>query len=233
MGEILVELGLIDEHRLRHALEISRRDGIKLGETIIRLAYLGEDQVMGILRNLIDVPILNMKNGVISVEAQKLLPRDRMREMKVVPIAVEKDAVVAAFADPMNYLVVENVKFVINKEVHPVLASQAQVDDILDHLDKFGYGDKKLVLADVRRSISTVTINEKNASYIMRLLDEPGSTDLHLSLGTAPAVRTGGLFKRCNMPIITPSMMYEFVKEILPDEMRETGVQEGGGVHLC
>jgi len=27
MGEILVELGLIDEHRLRHALEISKRDG--------------------------------------------------------------------------------------------------------------------------------------------------------------------------------------------------------------
>ena len=42
MGEILVELGLIDEHRLRHALEISKRDGMKLGETIIRLAYLGE-----------------------------------------------------------------------------------------------------------------------------------------------------------------------------------------------
>ena len=26
MGEVLVELGLIDEHRLRHALEVSKKE---------------------------------------------------------------------------------------------------------------------------------------------------------------------------------------------------------------
>jgi hypothetical protein len=31
MGEVLVELGLIDEHRLRHALGVARKEKLKLG----------------------------------------------------------------------------------------------------------------------------------------------------------------------------------------------------------
>ncbi len=218
MGEILVELGLIDEYRLRHALETAKREGIKLGEALIRLAYLGEDQILDILKNLTSVPTLNMRQTVIKKDVQTIMPPDRMRVMKVLPIEVNDKVATVAFADPLNYMVVENVKFIINKDVVPMLATQFQIDDILDHLDRLGYGTKQLTLSTVRRSISTVTVNEMKPSNMIRLLDAPESTDLHISLGTAPAVRAGGVFKRSNLPIVTPGMMYEFVKEVLPEE---------------
>mgnify|MGYP007070676037 CR=1 FL=1 len=60
MGEILVELGLIDEYNIRHALDVAKREGLKLGEAIIRLGYLGEDQVLGILKNLTSIPVLDV-----------------------------------------------------------------------------------------------------------------------------------------------------------------------------
>ncbi len=218
MGEILVELGLIDEYRLRHALETAKRDGLKLGETLIRLAYLGEDQVLDILKNLTSVPTLDMRQTVIKKEAQTIMPPDRMRAMKAMPIEVKDKVATVAFVDPLNYMAVENVKFIINRDIVPVLATQFQIEDILDHLDRFGYGTKQLSLSTVRRSIPTITVNEMKPSSMIRLLDDPGSTDLHLSLGTAPAVRSGGVFNRSNLPILTPSMMYEFVKEVLPEE---------------
>ncbi len=221
MGEVLVELGLIDEYRLRHALEISTKRKMKLGETLIRLSYLSEDQVLGILKNLTGVPALDMKDAIIKKDAQTLIPIERMREMNIVPLEVKDKYAVIAFADPLNYVTVENVKFLINKDVSPVLASLAQIEDILDCLDKQGYGIKQVSLADVKRSVSSLTVKEMKPLEILKLLDAPECTDLHLSLGIAPAVRSGGEFKRCNMPIITPGIMKDFLKEVLPDEQHD------------
>lgn len=220
MGEVLVELGLIDEYKLRYALDVAKREGLKLGEALIQLGYLGEDQVLDILKNLTSVPTLDMKDGVIKREAQIVLPPERMREMKAIPIEVKNKSAVVVFADPLNYIAVENVKFILNRDVVPILATRFQVDDILDYLDRVGYGAKQINLSAVARSVSTISAQEMDPLHLISLLDGPGSTDLHLSIGTSPAVRAGGAFKRCSMPIITPSIMDEFLKEVLTEEHR-------------
>jgi twitching motility protein PilT len=217
MGEVLVELGLIDEHRLKHALQVSRKDNLKLGETIIRLGYLSEEQVLEMLKNLTGVEILSMKDGVVKKNAQTMLSPERMKEMKVIPLYVNGRKAVVAFADPLNYLVVENIKFLINKDVTPVLASLAQVEDILTHLDREGYGVKNLDLSMVRRSAMNMTIQEIGSATVLKLLDEPGCTGLHLSIGSSPAVKTGGVFKRCNLPIITSAIMKKIIREVVSD----------------
>ena len=218
MGEVLVSLGLIDEYKLRHALEVSKKDNLKLGESLIRLGYLGEEQVLGILKNLIDVEVLNMKEGVIGKNAQTLLPPDRMREMKVIPLEVNGKGAVVAFADPLNYLVVENIKFLINKNVSPVLASLTQVEDILDHLDRVGYGVKNLELSVVRRSMMNMSAQDIDSTTILNLLDDQECTGLHLTVGSSPAVKVDGVFTRCNLPIITSAVMKKVIREIVPDD---------------
>ena len=104
MGEVLVELGLIDEHRLRHALEVSIKERVKLGETLIRLGYLSEDQVLDILKNLTGVVTLNMREWTIKKHVQVMLAPERMKEMKVIPLDVNNKRATVALADPLNYV---------------------------------------------------------------------------------------------------------------------------------
>ena len=215
MGEVLVDLGLIDEHKLRHALEASKKEKLKLGEMLIRLGYLSEDQVLDILRNLTGVVTLNMRSWTIKKHAQVMLPPERMREMKAIPLDANTKRAAVAFADPFNYKVVENIKFLINRNVTPVFASLAQINDILTHLDNVGYGTRNLALRDVERSMMSMQALDINATAVLRLLDEPGCTGLHVSIGTTPAIRMGGCFKRCNLPIITEPIMGKILKEIL------------------
>lgn len=214
MGEVLVELGLIDEYRLRHALEVSRKEKLRLGEALIRLGYLGEDHVLDILRNLTGVLTLNMRAWSVKKHAQKLLPRERMVEMKAVPLDANNKKAVVAFADPLNYVAVENVKFLLNRDVTPVLASLSQIEDIIAHLDATGYGVKTVPLAEVRRSFANLTIQDMGLNFMLKLLDDPGCTSLHLSVGTSPALRMGGSFRRCKLPILTNSIMDKIVKEL-------------------
>lgn len=217
MGEVLVELGLIDEHRLRHALEVSGKEKLKLGETLIRLGYLGEDQMLDILKNLTGVLTLNMRAWSVKKSAQTLLPRERMVEMKAIPLDANNKKAVVAFADPLNYVAVENVKFLLNRDVTPVLASLAQIEDIIVHLDAIGYGVKNLPLTEVRRSIIDLSVQDMGLQSVLKLLDEPGCTTLHLSVGTSPAVRIGGAFKRCKLPILTGPVMDRILKEMVKD----------------
>jgi twitching motility protein PilT len=221
MGEVLVELGLIDEHRLRHALEFSRKEKLKLGEALIRLGYLSEDQMLEILRNLTGVVTLNMRAWSVKKHAQTLLPRDRMVELKAIPLDANVKRAVVAFADPMNYTVVENIKFLLNRDVTPVLASLSQIEDIVAHLDAAGYGVKNVALSEVRRSLMNLTVQEMGMNSVLKLLDDPGCTSLHLSVGTSPALRIGGAFKRCKLPIITSSVMERIVLEMIHEEGME------------
>lgn len=222
MGEVLVELGLIDEHRLRHALEVSKKEKLKLGEMLIRLGYISEDQVLDILRNLTGVMTLNMKAWTIKRHAQVMLLPERMREMKAIPLDANNKRAAVAFADPFNYKVVESIKVLINRNVTPVFASLAQINDILAHLDNVGYGIRNLPLIDVERSVMSMHALDINATAVLSLLDEQGCTGLHISSGTTPAIRMGGRFKRCNLPIITETIMDKILKEILSEQDFET-----------
>ena len=177
--------------------------------------------MLGILRNLINVPVMEMDGTVISKKAQTLLNPDRMRELMVIPIEVDNKHAQVAFADPLNYDTVEKVKLLANRDVVPVLASLAQIRDVLDLLDVRGYGVRDLSLTDVQRSISNITIQDMNPGNVLKILDDPECTDLHITVGAAPAVRRNGVFERLNMPMVTAELMDSLVAEMIPEEYQE------------
>jgi len=218
MGEVLVELGLIDDYRLKHALDVSTKEGIRLGESLIRLGYLSEEQVLGILKNLTGATVLDMQADEIKKDVQKLIPPERMLELWAIPMENVEGKIKVAFAEPMNYVGVENVKFILNKDVIPILASRAQIQDIIDALGQTGYGKDDLKLKDIKRSTLTLSMLDTSPSSILRLLNDPDHTDLHISIGTSPAIRSSGVFARSNMPIITVDVMNRLIREILPDD---------------
>ena len=221
MGEVLVELGLVDEYRLRHALEVSEREGIRLGESLIRLGYLDEDHVLEILRDLTGVHTLNMRAWAVKKHAQTLMSRERMAELKAVPLDANSKRAVVAFADPFDYLAVEKVKFLINREVTPVLATHSQIEDILAHLEAVGYGRKTVQLSEVKRGNANVTLQDMDVSVMLKLLDDPECTSVHLSPGASPALRVGGSFKRCRLPIVNSQVLERIVGELTDEELRE------------
>jgi len=218
IGEVLVELGLLDEQKLKTALETQQKEGLKLGETLVKLGYLGEDQVLGILRNLTGIPTLDMKNDIITKEAQLLIPQDRMKEFGIVPISIDGPSVRVAFADPMNLVAVENVKYLINRDIKVILSSLSQIEDIISTLTSIGFGKMNLHLSNVDRNPNVMNIVSTDATYVFKLLNEPENSDLHLVIGSAPAVRKNSVFTKTNLPDTTPEQMDKIFREITPEE---------------
>jgi twitching motility protein PilT len=221
IGEVLVELGLLDEQKLKTALETQQKQDLKLGEALIKLGYLSEDQVLGILSNLTGIPSLDMRNETITKEAQLIIPQDRMKEFMAIPIAVEGPVMKVAMSDPMNLVLVDNVKFLLNRDIKVILASQAQLEDILSTLNSIGYGKMNLHLKNVDRNPNVMNIITIDATYIFKLLNEPDTTDLFITIGAAPAIRKNAIFTRTNLPAVTTDQMDKIIKEVSTEEYIE------------
>jgi len=218
IGEVLVELGLLDEQKLKVALEAQQKEGLKLGETLIKLGYLAEDQFLGILKNLTGIPILDMKNEIITKETQLLIPQERMKEFMAIPIATEGSIIKVAMSDPMNLVLVENVKYLLNRDIKVIMATQSQIEDILFTLNSIGFGKMNLNLKNVDRNPNVMNIISTDATYIFKLLNEPDITDLHLTIGAPPAIRKNADFTRTNLPAVTPDQMDKIIKEVTSNE---------------
>jgi twitching motility protein PilT len=221
IGEVLVELGLLDEQKLKTALETQQKHSLKLGETLVQLGYLSEDQVLGILGNLTGIPTLDMRNETISKEVQLLIPYDRMKEFMAIPIAAEGPIMKVAMSDPMNLVLVENVKSLLKHDIKVIMASQAQIEDILFALNSIGCGKMNLYLKNVDRNSNVMKIFTIDSSYIFKLLNEPDTTDLHITIGASPAIRKNSIFTRTNLPAVTPDQMDKIIKEVTSDEYIE------------
>jgi twitching motility protein PilT len=221
IGDVLVELGLLDEQKLKTALETQQKEGLKLGEALIRLGYLSEDQVLGILSNLTGIPTLDMRNETITKEAQLLIPQDRMKELMAIPIAVEGPVMKVAMSDPLNLVLVENVKFILNRDIKVILASQSQIEDILSTLNSIGYGKMNLHLKNVDRNPNIINIITIDTTSIFKLLNEPDTTDLHVTIGASPAIRKNAIFTRTSLPAVTPDLMDKIIKEVTSEEYIE------------
>ncbi len=121
---MLMQAKLITPVQLEKALAEQKTTGKRLGHALIDLGYITEDKLLGTLGKQLDVPTVNLNEAAVSPEMIKLIPEDICRRYKVLPYAMQDNVVSLAMVDPLDYRVINDVKFLIHKDIHPMLASE-------------------------------------------------------------------------------------------------------------
>jgi len=143
--DILLEQGTIDQEQLKRAELYSRQNNTTVQESIIRLGFASEDQVTSALARHLSLPYASKENGILIPEKeqdlQKLIPEHFARENFVVPLFIEDNELAAAFYDPSNLFLIDNIRMMSGKEVQPFIASKSQILAVIDSF----YGHKNLL----------------------------------------------------------------------------------------
>ncbi len=100
IGDILVECGMITPEALEEALELSRRHNLRLGEALIYLGALNQDQLTWALGVQFDLSYVDITPEMIDWEMLLRLPLERLLEAKILPFTVVNRTVHAVIADP-------------------------------------------------------------------------------------------------------------------------------------
>ena len=74
LGDLLVQEGIISEEQLMQTLSAQKQSGRKLGHMLIELGFVSENQLLTFLSQHLGVPLVDVTQYQVSVEAVLLLP---------------------------------------------------------------------------------------------------------------------------------------------------------------
>jgi type IV pilus assembly protein PilB len=127
LGDLLVAEGLITAEQLRQALGEQKGKADKLGSILVRLGALSEEQLIGFLSRQYGIPSITLANLDVDGETLRLVPAHIAKKYEVLPVKRIGGTLTLAMSDPTNVFALDDVAFMTNLQILPVVAPQAAI----------------------------------------------------------------------------------------------------------
>jgi type IV pilus assembly protein PilB len=187
IGEFLVKSNLINQEQLEKALEEQKQTGGRIGEHLIRLGYVTEEDILDCLSQQYGVPSINLRHFDIDESIIRLIPADVARKYQFIPVSKTGATLTVAMGDPTNVFAMDDITFITGYRVEPVVASE---EALREAIDKYYGTTHALELKKVMEDLQTV---EDSALEVLEDdiedTDVADITDLEASADEAPVVR--------------------------------------------
>ena len=178
---IFVEQGIVDPTVVDDIVQEVSATGKTLCDVLVDYQAVTEEGYYQSIANAIGAEYVNLKDFTPPVGLVKMLPAGLAQLHRAFPLGFEDNILQVALIDPLNPQTVEDLRFAIGKDVHPVVApiyqieelikkhygsDAASLDSILAELGggiQFGGEGKDLDIKEIE--------NEANAAPIIRYVD--------------------------------------------------------------
>ena len=150
LGEILLKENLITPDQLKQALEHQKTNGGRLGNSLVKLGFLNDDEVTAVLSRQYGVPSINLAYFEVDPSVTKLIPMDTATKYQVLPLSRVGSSLTLAMVDPTNVFAMDDIKFMTGFNIEPVVASEASiVEAIKKHYGSVEDQERKKELEDI------------------------------------------------------------------------------------
>ena len=135
IGDLMISEGLITAAQLETALKEQKIRGAKLGETLIALGYVSQEDFSNVLSSQLGIDTVDLRKVGLDDNAVKLVSEDLMKKNQLIPFGFDEknpNILKVAMADPMNIMAIDDVTIMTNMEVIPYFCPSAQISLQLD-----------------------------------------------------------------------------------------------------
>ncbi len=182
LGAILEQKFALPDSKILEALNLQQTKGGRLGEVLLRLRAINEDQLFHALALQFELPWLpHLDVSQIDHEWIKKVPIHFARRYRVLPIKAEDGSVLVAMTDPLETMALDDLRLLLGIPVKPVLTS---VTALLACLNRVY--DEAASPAGAEQVMEDIAASE-NLDQLARELDEP--QDLLDATDEAPIIR--------------------------------------------
>src|SRR5438876_2615136 len=131
IGELLVREKMLSLSQLQQAQDEARRTGKRLGATLARLGYVNDQALTQFVAKQYSLPSINLGEIEIDVSVLKLVPREICEKHQVIPVRRSGPTLIVAMADPSNIYAIDELKFLTQYNIEPVVASESALETAL------------------------------------------------------------------------------------------------------
>ena len=127
LGEILIEEGVINDLQLATALGDQKQWGGKIGEILLRLKMVTEEDLAYALQARLKVKWLSLKEMQIQEAIVKLIPEETAKKFLIMPVGIKKTTLYVAMTDPTDLQTLDTLSFNLGMQIKPVIATQSDI----------------------------------------------------------------------------------------------------------
>ena len=130
LGEQLVAAGLIERAQLDTALSRQSENRERLGETLLGLGFITEDDLLPFIELQVGVPAVRLREGLLDPRAVHKLPRQFAERLKVIALFCVHDELTVATDDPLDLEKIDRIEAATGLRVRPIFAFKAAIERI-------------------------------------------------------------------------------------------------------
>jgi type IV pilus assembly protein PilB len=131
IGELLLKERRITPEQLQEALTYQKAHGGKLGSALVKLGFVRDDDITGLLSKQYGVPSINLTQFEIDPAIIKLIPLETTQKYQIVPLSRVGATLTIAMTDPTNVFAMDDIKFMTGYNIEPVVAAESAVQEAI------------------------------------------------------------------------------------------------------
>ncbi|OED34142.1 hypothetical protein AB834_07165 [PVC group bacterium (ex Bugula neritina AB1)] len=196
LGQLLIRKRLLNKKKLEECLLESSITKSRLGKTAVSLGHITSQQLLEALSQHSGLPIVPLEDFSISKDTLSLLPQQYCRENELVPYDENESSIFIAMADPLNIQALEEISFMLDKDVEAGICTSSSLSDVFSNQDNVSLHERlslDSLVDDVHDDMSQDLDHSKSAEQaandapIIKLVDliiqqaiEKQASDIHI-----------------------------------------------------
>lgn len=132
LGQILVDLGYLNDDQLWDILEEQKQSpGEIIGQVAVRMGMVTQEQVTEALAEQWGMPVINLAETNIPAPVLEIVPETMADIYKIMPVSLKDNVLTVAMADPQNVAALDDLRNFLGHEVRGAVSSQPEVEEAI------------------------------------------------------------------------------------------------------
>ena len=160
-GELLLSKGLLNRRELTEALNEQRSQGGRLGEILVKLKMVSDEDVRSALAEHLATEHVHLDGKEIDMNIARLVPEVLAKRFNLVAIDEKDGKVLVAMADPLDVIAADTITMKTGREIQPVLSSLREIRQTIEKVYHGSDIDEQRLRDLVEHAVNTETEEEE------------------------------------------------------------------------
>ena len=129
---LIRDQGLIDDLQFEEVAAEQKRAGTPVIQILQDFGIMDLDTILHVISNYLGAEVVSLQKIDFTPQLLKLIPANTARMYRCIPVGVSDSTLQVAFEEPLNPARVDELGFIVKREVRPVIANPAEIAKMIE-----------------------------------------------------------------------------------------------------
>jgi type IV pilus assembly protein PilB len=129
---LIKDQGLIDDLQFEEVLAEHKRTGTDVFQILQNFSIMDADSILHVEANYLGTEVVSLGDREFSPQLLKTIPANTARMYRCLPVGLTDSTLQVAFEDALNPARIDELGFIVKKDVQPVVANPAEIGKLIE-----------------------------------------------------------------------------------------------------